>query len=116
MPKLNAQCRATAIKMLREGATNQEISAKYGVSSSAAAYLKKVATGTTPQLTKFIESLGAYCPERILRLAKNYGVLPKELAEDYETTTPIMKSYLEKVWPSASRPKPVRINLKKRRR
>jgi hypothetical protein len=105
MPKLNSVKRGYAIQDIRSGSTNKELITKYGVTASAVCYLRKIASGTTPLVSNFEESLGAYCPARILRLAKEEGLSPKELAEDYEVTTSVMKAYLNKVWPLTEREK-----------
>jgi hypothetical protein len=111
MAKLSSVKRQYAIKDIREGKlSNKEIQIKYEISASAICYLKKMSTGSTPKLVAFEESLGFYCPERILRLAKE-GVEPKDLASDYETTTSVMKAYLNKVWPLPA--KSPKINMKK---
>jgi hypothetical protein len=105
LAKLTATIRNYALKDIAQGMSNKDLIEKYDISSSAISYLKKKATGSTPQLLAFEESLGHYCPERILRLAKSEGLEPKEIARDYETTTAIMKDYLLKVWPLEARAK-----------
>lgn len=103
MAKLNQTQRAYALKDISAGKmSSSEICKKYDISASALSYLRKMATGDTPTLLAFEEEIGAYAPERIIRLYRQEAVSASELARDYECSTQLMKAWLRKHCPVAT--------------
>ena len=94
MAKLSSALRARAQSELAAGASNADIVAKYGITASAVSYLRKVVTGTTPELTAFFEEFSLEQQARVLHL-QNCNVPVKHIAEDYEVTTALMNKILK---------------------
>lgn len=90
---MNKESRLRAMALLKDGATNKEIAERFQITSSAAAYLRKKASGETSQMTEFIERIGFYSVERIGRLYKQ-GVSLKDLCLDYEVSKSLMEDFI----------------------
>lgn len=90
---MNKESRLRAMSLLKDGATNKEIAERFQITSSAAAYLRKKASGETPQMTEFIERIGFYSMERISRLYRQ-GVSLKDLCFDYEVNKGLMEDFI----------------------
>lgn len=95
MGRLTDATRLRVLKELEAGVPPKELSVKYDISPSAVSYLKKVAVGETPALTELEGRLSVYHIKRLVSLAKN-RVPVRELAEDAECSSSLMKSLLRK--------------------
>ena len=96
MAKLSAVLRARAQNELRSGVKLSEVAAKFGITPSAASYLKKQATGVTPEVEALETEFSKYQLDRIKRLV-TAGTSYKEIAEDYEVSKTTIVAYCNKL-------------------
>jgi hypothetical protein len=96
MAKLTAALRARAQNELRAGSKLSEVAVKFGITPSAASYLKAQATGITPEVAALETEFSKYQLERLKRLV-TAGTSYKEIAEDYEVSKPTIVAYCNKL-------------------
>jgi predicted DNA-binding protein YlxM (UPF0122 family) len=102
--KLSAEMRALAIKAIKAGSTNKEVSEKFGITASAVCYLRKKAEGTSAELKEFECVFSKYQQDRIKTLV-NAGLSVTEIAQDYEVSRTAIKDFLSKSGITKDKPK-----------
>lgn len=95
MTKLSADLRNRAKKELANGAKLSDVAKKFGITPSAASYLKNQATGCNPGVETFEKEFNKQQRDRFERLLLA-GESLMDLAKDYETSKAVLQSYMAK--------------------
>jgi hypothetical protein len=95
MAKLSAELRNRAQKDLKAGMTPTAAAAKYGITPSAATYLRQQATGNNPGVAAFEAEFSKVQRDRLERLLLA-GESINDLARDYETSKGVLVAYCNK--------------------
>lgn len=95
MAKLSAELRARATKELQSGVSTSQVCEKFGITPSAASYLKNKATGSLPEVVEFEANFSKYQLDRLKRMVQA-GTKITEVAQDYEVSRRVIESYCAK--------------------
>ena len=95
MAKLSAELRARATKELQAGVPVSQVCEKFGITPSAASYLKNKASGTLPEVVEFEQNFSKYQLDRLKRMVQA-GTKITEVAADYEVSRKVVESYCSK--------------------
>jgi transposase len=90
--KLTKELRIRAIKELQAGSKPKDVATKFGITASAATYLKNKGEGKSPLVDEMVENFGTYQLDRLKRLVQA-GTKLTEIAADYEISKTTLEIY-----------------------